>query len=329
MLSSYPKVYAVGHPAIAGLFDAPVYAEEKVDGSQLSFCVWDGQLMVRSRSKQIDIDGPDDMFKLAVEQLKDRQPVIPGGIVFRGEYLMRPKHNVLAYDRTPKDNIILFDAMVGPEDYATKADLEAMADDMDFETVPTLSRGVTCVDDVRRLMDTVSVLGGQKIEGLVFKREHGDRAFLKDAKPMVGKYVSEAFKEIHRAAGNPLGRTRQKDAVGELVSRYRCQARWQKAVQHLKEAGNLKQEPADIGPLIKEIQDDLIQECGDEMKNYLFERFKKDVLRQVIQGMPQWYKSQLLEHGLQGSSTSNTTPSDTTSGAAPRSTGDGDGTSSS
>lgn len=35
--TSYPKIWNVGHAAVATMFDHPVLVEEKVDGSQFSF----------------------------------------------------------------------------------------------------------------------------------------------------------------------------------------------------------------------------------------------------------------------------------------------------
>ena len=36
-ISSYPKIYSLGHAAILDLLDGRVIVEEKVDGSQFSF----------------------------------------------------------------------------------------------------------------------------------------------------------------------------------------------------------------------------------------------------------------------------------------------------
>jgi len=51
-LNSYPKVYNLGHAAIVHLFDEPVTVEEKVDGSQFSFALIDGELSARSKGKE-------------------------------------------------------------------------------------------------------------------------------------------------------------------------------------------------------------------------------------------------------------------------------------
>ena len=65
--NSYPKVYALGHPATKDIFSGEVLVEEKIDGSQFSFGVIDGVLRTRSKS----CEPPDGrMFDLAVSAAK-------------------------------------------------------------------------------------------------------------------------------------------------------------------------------------------------------------------------------------------------------------------
>ena len=68
-----------------------------------------------------------------------------------------------------------------------------------------------------------------------------------------------------------------------------------KAVQHLREDGSLLGEPKDIGPLIKEVIRDTMEEETDYIKETLFAWAKKDIARRVTSGLPEWYKQQLLE----------------------------------
>jgi len=50
---SYPKVWNLGHPNIAMLFEEDVTVEEKIDGSQFSFGIFHGELKCRSRGQQL------------------------------------------------------------------------------------------------------------------------------------------------------------------------------------------------------------------------------------------------------------------------------------
>lgn len=72
-------------------------------------------------------------------------------------------------------------------------------------------------------------------------------------------------------------------------------ARWNKAVQHLKERGEFTESPKDIGPLIKEVQHDIAEECSDEIKDALYRYAIKHIQRGVVAGLPEWYKEELLK----------------------------------
>jgi hypothetical protein len=117
----------------------------------------------------------------------------------------------------------------------------------------------------------------------------------------MAKLVSEAFKEVHQkswAKANPSG----KDIIQQLIESYKTEARWMKAVQHLREAGQLEDSPRDIGSLIKEARADLLKECADDAKERLFGWAWSRVERGSVAGLAEWYKNQLLEQQFVGES---------------------------
>jgi len=288
-LQSYPKIYALGHRAIAELFADPVVVQEKVDGSQFSFGVVSGELHCRSKGAIVNVDAPDNMFAKGVETVRGLSG-LPDGLIFRGEYLQRPKHNTLAYDRIPNGHIVLFDVSETGESYRSPERVAEWADQLGLEAVPTFRVGqINSLADVDSFMETVSFLGGQKVEGLVFKNYH---RFGIDGRALMGKFVSERFKEVHNAdwkRREPVG----KDIKELLCAAYRTEARWHKAVQHLQERGEYTGTPRDIGPLLKEVQQDIETECADEIKEQLWLWIRKDVLRGSAHGLPEWYKRRL------------------------------------
>lgn len=109
---------------------------------------------------------------------------------------------------------------------------------------------------------------------------------------MIGKYVSPEFKEKHQHAWKQSNPTKA-DVVQHLVLSLRTEARWNKAIQHLKEAGQLTGTPQDIGKLIKEIQADIQKEEQEEIMMFLFSHFWPQVARGVIAGFPEYYKTLL------------------------------------
>lgn len=287
---SYPSIFHIGHKAVAELLLDPVLVEEKIDGSQFSFGLFEDGHRARSKGAQLNIIAPDNMFKKAVEIIQGLP--LREGWTYRAEYLMKPKHNALAYDRIPRLHLIVFDINTGEEEYLP---WEAKADEAErigLEVVPRLLEGrIEDVQHFRQLLEAVSVLGGQKVEGVVVKNY---RRFGLDKKALMGKFVSEAFKEVHAAAwkaDNPSSR----DILDRLSETYRTPARWQKALQHLKEAGQIEGSPRDIGLLMREVAPDIEKECEQEIKDKLWAWAWPHLRRGVIRGLPEWYKERLLE----------------------------------
>jgi len=289
---SYPKIYNLGHAILAELLLDPVIVEEKVDGSQFSFGVFDGKLRCRSKGQQLVVEAPEKMFDKAVDTAKLLAPRLTDGWTYRGEYLQKPKHNALAYYRTPKDNIILFDICRGEEDYLTYDHKAAEAARLGLEVVPLIHAGcLSNAEEIMALMDRVSILGGQKIEGLVIKNY---KRFGPDKKVLLGKHVSEAFKEVHKQdwkSSNP----NSGDVLAQLSDQYRSKARWNKAIQHLKERGVLEGTPKDIGNLLKEVQADIKLECETDIKQRLYDWAIGHIVRASIRGLPEWYKEELVK----------------------------------
>jgi hypothetical protein len=292
MLNSYPSIYQVGHAAIANLFDGEVQIEEKVDGSQFSFGTLDGEILCKSKNVRFAPDMANKMFNKAVNTVLEITHKLHDGWQYRCEYLQNPKHNTLCYERVPEKYLILFDINTGLEEYMSYEDKKAEAERIGLECVPLLYRGVVSTyDQFKQYLKLTSVLGGCKVEGVVIKNY---KQFTKDKKVAMGKYVSESFQEIHSGDWRKRNPTR-KDILGELVLKYKTPARWMKAVQHLKENGEYQGSMRDIPALMKEVNQDILKECGDEIKEKLFNHFWKGLSRDLTKGLPEWYKEELAK----------------------------------
>lgn len=289
---SYPKVFALGHRVLAPLLSDPVTVEEKIDGSQFSFGVFDGELKCRSKGCPLNILAPEKMFEKAIETAQGLVPLLHDGWTYRGEYLTKPCHNTLAYERKPNNYIIGFDINTGHETYLGYDDKKAEFSRIGLECVPLLFSGsLSEMSKFRELLETVSILGGQKIEGVVIKNYS---RFGPDGHALMGKFVSEEFKEVNSGSWREKN-PGQGDIVLRLIEEYKTPARWAKTVQHLKESGKLENSPRDIGPLIKEVATDIEAECAGEIKDKLFAWAWSDIRRGISGGLPQWYKEQLVK----------------------------------
>lgn len=317
---SYPSIYNLGHRAVRDLLTVPHIVEEKVDGSQFSFGLFedpelvemdvDGsrmELKIRSKGAVMITDAPEKMFSLAADTVKRLAPLLHPGWTYRGEYLRTPKHNTLAYDRVPAGNIILFDVSTGEEEWLSPQQKEDEAKRLGLECVPCLhwysgdpAQTPTTLEKLRDIIDnTVSVLGGQKIEGIVVKQLGPDFLYGQDRKTLIGKFVSERFKEAHVQAWKVSNPT-SGDILLNLGQKYCTQARWMKAIQHLREAGTLTDSPKDIGPLMIEIQKDMGKEEKEAIQRDLWKWAQPHITRAATAGFPEFYKLELLRRQFEG-----------------------------
>jgi hypothetical protein len=297
------QIYNVGHRSLQGFFDHPVQVQEKIDGSFFAFGLFpeidkgEGPLRIRSKGAVMHPDAPEALFRSAVATVKElaEKGMLHPGWQYRGEVLAKPKHNALAYNRTPKDNIILFDICVGEEDYLPYPELAAEAARLGLEVVPqvaTFDAGECSAEKLLALLDRESVLGGQKIEGVVCKPMVP--LFSLDKKLLMAKFVSEGFKEVHGREWKLANPTRA-DIVQALIARFTTAARWQKALIHLKEQGKIEGTLRDIGLLIREVPPDILKEEEAFIKDALFKWAWPHIARGVTQGLPQWYKELLVK----------------------------------
>jgi len=323
---SYPSIYNLGHRYIKDLFTVPVDIEEKVDGSQFSFGLFDEsydvgcderghygftvettRLRVRSKGVEFPIEAPPAMFKKACETVQrlHAEGMLRLGWTYRGEVLQKPKHNALQYDRTPVGNIILFDINPGEEHYLTYQEKVDEASRLGLEVVPLLYQGrVNSADELRVFLnETKPRLGSEfGIEGIVIKPTNHD-LFGIDKKLMMGKFVREEFKEVHKEAWTRGGEHRNftsRDILDRLGDQYRTQQRWHKAIQHVRERGQLTDSPKDIGLLMKEVPEDILKECKEEILEALLQWAMRDLRKSWCRGLAEFYKEELLKKQFEG-----------------------------
>lgn len=293
-------MFAIGTDYIKDIFKDEVEITEKVDGSQFVFGKINNELYLRSKGAQIFPENPEKMFSIASDYILSIEHKIPDNTVYFCEYLRKPKHNTLVYNRVPKNNLILFSVCDNTERFIKHHDrLSEMAEDIDIEIVPLVFSGkINDSQEIFDLINSESILGGPNIEGIVVKNYL--QPFLLGGQPiplMAGKFVSEKFKEIHR---KNWGKENTGKGKYELFKdSFRTEARWKKAVQHLRDSGNLENSPRDIGNLIKEVHNDIVDEEKENIISFLFKEFGQKIVRKSTAGLPEWYKEKLIKDGFE------------------------------
>lgn len=292
--AAFPKILHIGDKQILDLFEGEVEITEKLDGSQFSFGKIDGEVITRSKGREFD--EPDKLFRPIWEYVHSIADRLPEGIFFYGETLGTPRHSTLAYDRTPKNFFAMFGVYVAEtREYLNYDAIVEWSEKLDVDPVPLLFRGEISQSEILKFVDdTVSYLGGQKIEGVVVKA-YKPWMFLGQIplNVMSGKYVTEAFKEVHNKDWSKLNTGKGKFDV--LKENYRTEARWNKAIQHLEEKGELEGTPRDIGKLLKEVYTDIEEEEKENIKDQLYAIYKSDIMKYATHGLAQWYKEKLVK----------------------------------
>lgn len=295
MLHAFPKIFAIGTDYISQIFNEDVEVTEKIDGSQFVFGKFDGELHMRSKGATLYQENPQKMFLYGMDYVESIQDKIPEGLAFYCEYLRSPKHNTLTYGKIPVNHLALFGVYVEGKFEADHKELCRYGSDFGIDVAPLLYSGkIGSAEELFSLLEKESYLGGVKVEGVVVKNYA--RPFLLGGQPMplmAGKYVSEAFKEVHQ-------RTWGKENTGKgkfeiFKTQFNSEARWNKAIQRMEEAGILLNEPKDIGSLIKSVHVDIKEEEEENIKNFLWKEFSGEILRYSTRGLPEWYKKKLAE----------------------------------
>lgn len=197
----------------------------------------------------------------------------------------------MAYDAVPEGHLLVFDIERQENDFLSYDEKAQEAESVGLACSPRFDAAPDDMEALEALLSTESCLGGTTIEGVVIKN-YG--RFGKDKKILAGKYVSERFKETHKTewkAQNPAAG----DVVESIIRAHRTDARWEKAVQHLRDRGELEGADRDIGKLIKEVQRDIEEECREAIAESLVRWAMPKVKRGVSGGVAEWYKRRLAE----------------------------------
>lgn len=306
-MNSFPKIFHLGDRSIQNIFEDNVEITEKLDGSQISWMLTSKGLKIRSKGSMIydkthylrEIK-ENDLFYPAIQvifKLYEDKKLVENFQYF-GETFYKPKHNVLAYNSIPKNHIALFGILDDASLPYNWSMLNKIANYFDIGVVSLLYQGFCRKENKsawieETFLNIESALGGPKIEGIVVKRFIdyfvGDKLF----PIMAGKYVSESFKEI--ASSNWSKENTSKGKWIDFKESFRTEARWEKAVQFLREQNQLTGSPKDIGPLIHRVSQDITEEEKENIKEFLWREFGKVLLRESTHGLPEWYKGRLLK----------------------------------
>lgn len=291
MIPSYPKVRATHDKHVRNVFEGRVVIQEKIDGSQFSFGKFDGKMQFRTRG-QSSLETNNLQFGRGIKTASLLVDLIEEGVWYRCEFLGSCKQNVIVYSRTPKGSLILFDVQNADGSFMNPDQLQKEAERLGLECVPTLWQGenlshsIQTFEFLKELINKESTLGGANMEGCVIKNYNlidGDSYVL-------AKFVCDDFKEKMQKGGNS---SFKKDIVVSLIEELRTEARWDKAIQHLRDNGELTNTMKDMGPLCVEVQKDLFEEEEEYIMDQLRQKILPTIIKSSTIGLAEYYKAKL------------------------------------
>jgi len=279
------------------------FIEEKVDGSQFRFGIVDGEFKFGSHHINYEGYTTDKMFQQAVVIAEGVLKKVNGfnNIIFFTEYLSKPKQNTLKYNRIPMNNFYLFDVAVDGK-FAKPNEVIKFAEEIEVEPVKILEvdRQLPKSEYLNNIINTTdSILGGEKIEGVVIKNYDMNIIINGKMRFFSLKYVREKFRELNKIEHlneNKIPKT--EDIINHLINK---EAVWNKSIQRIQEDGIITYEMKDIQNLIEMVKEDIEKEYKETIKEELYNAFKKDIEREIIKGLPEYYKKYLYKIIKEGS----------------------------
>ena len=304
LIPGFPKILTLGDRITRDIWKGPVEITEKIDGSQFSFGRVQGHVYMRSKGADIVHEDNNKIFDPAKAFVRSIEELLPEGVIFHGEFVGRPKHNTLIYRRVPKNFVMMF-GITAEEDWKLQfgehpyQQRDHWCRILGCEEVPVLFQGDAPEGDkydwLMEFISEESVLGQAQREGVVIKN-YAQPVFLAGLSTpfMSAKIVSQEFKEKHKVAWNQGAGKDRLTLIGESLN---AKPRWLKAIQRMRDDGNLTDSPRDIGPLLKSLHEDIEAEEVENIKEMLWKLFSKDIKRIAVSGFPEFYKDYLI-HGL-------------------------------
>jgi len=313
---------------------AQIVLEEKIDGSNFRIGInKDGTVQFGSRTQ----DETDDSFSkktfrpiidyvtkhmdswnVREKMMNTLESMEYDSIIIFGEYLSKPRHSTLYYERIPKNYLAVFDIAAIRDGTFTMLHPECELFDsivklMDFDKVPILFSGKSecAMQDLftwaREEHKVESYLGGQMREGVIFKNYEpyhdgefwqslGEETIL----PMV-KFVREEFKEALSGVANKDKTKKGSADIDEIVQyimeSYITKGRVQKSIMKLEEQhGRGKIDRQYTGSVIGDVFQDILAEQKEEIDKLLHRAFNKRMNKHA--GLIRELFFQILEENL-------------------------------
>jgi hypothetical protein len=275
--------------------DDHVIIQEKINGSQFTIFKKDGELHFYNRNKEVGPKG--DPYVNAYLSLQKKKDFFQTGLFYHGEAMKTTKTNNASYKRMPRYYWIVYEIQREDGSLLTPDEMTATLLHTGIETTQVLydSHKNISLQPLQEIIDQIMVqiesdiiescLGGIP-EGIVIK-------VLKGTTNSRFKQVRSVFAEMSQVKRDKIEQVSDIDFIKEIGEIYNTNGRREKAVQHMKEKGkyNEKNVNANIGQMVHELDDDLLKEAEEDIKNILFVRFFPEISKVARGDVPTFLRN--------------------------------------
>jgi len=281
-----------------------VIIQEKIDGSQLSICNIDGKLHFYNKNKEITATSKP--FLNSYLSLVDKPHLFKKGYIYHGEAMNSIQPNTIRYEREPLYFWIIYEIVKDDGISLSPEQVLECIKDTGLEYIRPIFYNFICakyydyVQIANKCITEInegkikSVLGG-KPEGVVLKALNHKKENGKIVNTRY-KFVRTEFSEMNRMRKKKLPTLLDTEIVDGIGDVYNVHARFQKAVQHLKEADKWKD--GDImrnqSAMVNELDIDLLKECKEDIKTMLFIRFFPQICKAARSDLTKFLKNDCL-----------------------------------
>jgi hypothetical protein len=282
-------------------FSCQIIIQEKADGGQFSIENIEGKLVFSNKGKIIS--GKAYPFVNSYISLVNKVEFFKEGYLYHGEAMRSRKPNTNEYDREPRYFWVLFEIVDIKTGYIfTPEETKEMIKDTGIEYLSPLYDSYVdplpqksyheIIDNFMNKIESgqiESVLGGM-MEGIVFKALNQDnKGKIKNTRL---KFVRSKFSELNQQKKAKLPTLSDEELIENIGLVYNVPARFQKAKQHLEENGKWKSNPkANFQTMVHELDEDLIKEHSEDIKNILFCRFHDKIVRNARKDLTAFMES--------------------------------------
>ena len=253
----WPKISNLGEGTTSALFEEKVVVEEKIDGSNISIMFdYDFGIKANSRRGIIDIDNPPASCRNGIAHLINVSHMLSPNVTYFFECRDSVESHHTPYKRTPLNGLVLLD-IVDFEDWYTSGEKQLIAKALSCdEPYITELESPWSLNKLADIIDKDSMLGNN-MEGVVVKTIDKPERIM--AKLVRDEYIEYFIPNVDESVDN----------ISSIVA----EIRFEKVVQKMLDAYELKNDRSDIGKIITVIWKDICDEESEKLSELTSNQF--------------------------------------------------------